>query len=139
MQFRYMYTNYVYPPIPDRRFDWFAGWVDQEGHGEHGLTEAHAIQTLLDNTDEIMTKVIFSGEWTGRAGWRSTVHFSWRSKTQLPLFMVWRQYYDDNGAVCDGRVLFSLDDRTLPKLWEYLEPVRWEFKRVWENIIWAKF
>lgn len=129
MQFRYMYTNYVYPPIPDRRFDWFAGWSDNEGTGEHGLTEAQAIQTLLDNTDEIMTRVVFSAEWTGRAGWRPTVHFGWRSKTQLPLFMVWRLYYDDNGAVCNGMVLFCTMDYSLGRLW----------KRFRDEFLWPSF
>lgn len=139
MKIRYMYTSYVYPPIPDRRFDWFAGWSDLEGHGEHGLTEAHAVQALLDNTDEIMTKVVYSSEWTGRKSYRPTVHFGVKSKTQLPLFMVWRLYYDDNGAVSHGVVLFDTMDLTWERLvahqnglWEYL-------KRVWESIIWAKF
>lgn len=51
--------------------------------------------------------MIRSSEWTGREGWRSTVHFGWRSKKQLPLFMVWELYYDEDGEVCHGTVLFN--------------------------------
>lgn len=135
MLFRYMYTHYIYPPIPDRRFDWFAGWSDMDGNGEYGLTEQQAIDNLLYWTEyessdlTPMTKVVYSAEWTGRAGWRPTVHFGWRSKTQLPLFMVWKLFYGNNGEVVHGIILLCIDDRTLPKIWSYLWPIRYELDR----------
>lgn len=124
MNIRYMNTNYVYPPIPIRTCDWFAGWDDQEGHGEHGRTEQEAVQNLLDNTDEVMTPVVFSYLWTGRG---HTLHWNFWSKTQLPFFMVYELYYDDRGEVVHGKVLFNSMDIT-----------RW-FKSIWGNYVWASF
>jgi hypothetical protein len=48
-------TDYVYPPIPDRRFDWSA--IDDstyDGEGSpigYGRTEAEAIQDLFDEIE----------------------------------------------------------------------------------------
>lgn len=52
-------TSYIYPPIPDRRFDWQATLDDFDGaedagwqpHG-HGRTEAEAIEELLVNLED---------------------------------------------------------------------------------------
>ena len=49
-------TDYVFPPIPDRRFDWSA--IDDETYdGEgcpigYGRTEQEAIEDLLDQLTE---------------------------------------------------------------------------------------
>ena len=47
-----MLTDYEFPPIPDRRFDW-AAWVDgrEEGPVGRGATESAAIQDLLRDLD----------------------------------------------------------------------------------------
>lgn len=42
-------TNYIYPPIPDRRFDWCAHYDDPEGPTGYGPTEAEAIADLVEN------------------------------------------------------------------------------------------
>ena len=50
-------TSFVYPPIPDRRFDWQAVYDDYDGaedsgnRGEigYGRTEAEAIADLTEN------------------------------------------------------------------------------------------
>lgn len=44
-------TNYVFPPIPDRRFDWSAVYDGYEGGDPigWGRTEAEAIGDLLSN------------------------------------------------------------------------------------------
>ena len=39
-------TENIYPPIPDRRFDWCA-YRDPEGRQGYGRTEAEAIADLL--------------------------------------------------------------------------------------------
>jgi hypothetical protein len=47
-------TQFTYPPIPSRAYDWSA-WVDgQEEHGPygHGATEADAINDLRDQLEE---------------------------------------------------------------------------------------
>jgi hypothetical protein len=41
---------------------------------------------------------------------RPKVKFGFKSKTQLPLLMVWREWYDENGDVCDACVLFNSMD-----------------------------
>lgn len=49
--------TFVYPPIPDRNFDWSATWDNDEPddngqmlHG-HGRTPLDAIRDLLDSTE----------------------------------------------------------------------------------------
>ena len=55
-------TQYTYPPIPIRQFDW-AAWYAPPGrewdgdpectpHIGHGATETVAVQDLIDNYDE---------------------------------------------------------------------------------------
>lgn len=43
-------TDFIHPPIPDRRHDWLAyrEGDEEEGHKGEGRTEAEAIQDLLD-------------------------------------------------------------------------------------------
>lgn len=38
---------HVYPPIPVRDQDWFAGFDDDEGYGEHAATPEDAIEALI--------------------------------------------------------------------------------------------
>lgn len=49
-------TEYVYPPIPDRRFDWSAVDDDSyDGHGSpigYGRTEQEAIDDLKEQLAE---------------------------------------------------------------------------------------
>lgn len=48
-------TRHIFPPIPDRRFDWIAYFDDQEERGEYGYgrTEQEAVAELLaDYGDE---------------------------------------------------------------------------------------
>jgi hypothetical protein len=53
-------TEFVYPPIPDRRHDWQALWDDDEpSDGEtadppcgHGPTELAAVIDLLQQTED---------------------------------------------------------------------------------------
>jgi hypothetical protein len=47
-------TEHVFPPIPDRRFDWSACYDDQDETGPFGWgpTEEAAIKDLQDNYDE---------------------------------------------------------------------------------------
>ena len=42
-------THYVYPPIPDRRFDWCAyrDGTEERGHYGYGRTEQEAIDDLM--------------------------------------------------------------------------------------------
>jgi hypothetical protein len=45
-------TEFIYPPIPIRSFDyvaWYAGEEDEQMATGHGRTEAAAIADLLDN------------------------------------------------------------------------------------------
>lgn len=107
MKTRIMNTNFIYPPIPYRGCDWFASWDDQEGQGEFGYTEQDAIESLLSETDEVMTPIVFSHLWTGRG---HTLHWDFWSKTQLPFFMVYKLFYDDEGEVVHGTVLFNSMD-----------------------------
>lgn len=52
---RKIVTNYVYPPIPDRRFDWVAypDGAEESGPAGHGHTEAEAIAELKENLDVV--------------------------------------------------------------------------------------
>lgn len=46
-------TSHIYPPIPDRRFDWcayFDGEEEKGGYG-YGRTEQEAIDDLLTSHD----------------------------------------------------------------------------------------
>lgn len=48
-------TRHIFPPIPDRRFDWIAYFDDQAERGEYGYgrTEQEAVAALLaDYGDE---------------------------------------------------------------------------------------
>lgn len=46
-------TDFVYPPIPIRNFDWVAYRDgDEEGPQGHGATEAEAIAELMELLDE---------------------------------------------------------------------------------------
>lgn len=42
-------TEYVYPPIPIRSFDWCAHYDDPEGPCGYGATETEAIADLTEN------------------------------------------------------------------------------------------
>ena len=52
-------TNYVYPPIPDRRWDWIA-YRDPERRSGSGPTESTAVGDLLQAEYENEE----DGEWT---------------------------------------------------------------------------
>lgn len=41
---------------------------------------------------------------------KSKIRFGFKSKTQLPFFMVWREWYDENGEVSMGKVLFTTSE-----------------------------
>ncbi len=43
------------------------------------------------------------------------LRFGFRSKRQLPLFMVWREYFDDNGEVEFASVEFIIRGYALAK------------------------
>jgi hypothetical protein len=47
-------TCCMYPPIPDRRFDWCAHWDGEEETGDYGWgrTEQEAIDDFLATRDE---------------------------------------------------------------------------------------
>lgn len=46
-------TEFIYPPIPVRNFDWVAYRDgDEEGPQGHGATEAEAIAELMEMLDE---------------------------------------------------------------------------------------
>lgn len=36
------------------------------------------------------------------------IRFGFRSKTQSPLFMIWKEYYSKNGEMAFAEVLFML-------------------------------
>lgn len=47
-------TEFVHPPIPDRRFDW-AAWIDGQEESNiigRGLTESDAVTQLLETLSE---------------------------------------------------------------------------------------
>ena len=46
---------------------------------------------------------------------RTKLRFGFRSKRQLPLFMVWREYFDDNGEVEFASVVFIIRGYALAK------------------------
>ena len=47
-------THFIYPPIPNRNFDWCAYRDGEEEAGNYGSgpTEAAAVQDLLDREEE---------------------------------------------------------------------------------------
>jgi len=45
-------TDYVFPPIPIRQFDWCAWEEDNEENRAYGVTEQEAITSLLEQTHE---------------------------------------------------------------------------------------
>lgn len=51
---RTIHTECVYPPIPDRRFDWCASFdgADENGPQGWGKTEDEAIADLRQQTEE---------------------------------------------------------------------------------------
>jgi hypothetical protein len=51
---RRIVTDYIYPPIPDRQFDWLAYREGDEERGPRGYgpTEAAAIADLKDSIDD---------------------------------------------------------------------------------------
>lgn len=44
-----IFATYVYPPIPDRRWDWNAHYDDEEGPNGEGSTPYMAILDLINN------------------------------------------------------------------------------------------
>lgn len=38
---------------------------------------------------------------------KTKTRFGFKSKSQLPLFMIWREWLDNDGEVYDGKVLFT--------------------------------
>jgi hypothetical protein len=49
-----IHTKFIFPPIPDRRFDWMAWHDGQEELGEYGYgkTEIEAVADLTENYPE---------------------------------------------------------------------------------------
>ena len=75
-------TNNVYPPIPDRRWDWVA-YRDPERRSGFGPTEEDAILDLLQEEYEAEE----DGEWTGeeqRKFLDHTTHLSLDDYDSLP-------------------------------------------------------
>lgn len=48
---RTIITNCIFPPIPDRRFDWCAFYEGEEERGQYGYgaTDAEAVTDLTNN------------------------------------------------------------------------------------------
>lgn len=44
------------------------------------------------------------------------IRFSFRSKTQLPLFMITKEWYDDNGEIEFAKVLFEIQGSKMRKI-----------------------
>jgi len=65
-------TDYVYPPIPSRQYDWVAYYDGDEGYPTgYGPTEALAIQDLTDNYPR--------GKTEERRNWNVMFHAFWVS------------------------------------------------------------
>lgn len=47
---------------------------------------------------------------------KTRIRFSFKGKNQLPLFMVIKEYYDDNGDLEFAKVLFEIKGREMRKL-----------------------
>ncbi|MDR7856038.1 hypothetical protein [Tissierella sp.] len=41
---------------------------------------------------------------------KTKIRFGFKGKYQLPLFMIWREYQDEDGEVEFAEVIFSTDD-----------------------------
>lgn len=54
MIMRKVITDCIFPPIPNRNYDWAAHWDGDEETGPfgYGPTEAEAIKDLTDNYEE---------------------------------------------------------------------------------------
>lgn len=52
---------------------------------------------------------------------KTRITFSFKSKTQLPLFMVIKEYYDDDGNIEFAKVLFEIKGRKMRKLEKMLK------------------
>ena len=61
---------------------------------------------------------------------KTRIIFSFKSKRQMPLFMVIKEYYDDNGDIEFAKVLFEIKGRAMRKLEKRLGiPNRcWKYK-----------
>lgn len=46
---------------------------------------------------------------------KTRIRFGFRSKNQLPLFMLWREYLDDGGEVYYASILFQIRGYALGK------------------------
>lgn len=47
---------------------------------------------------------------------KTRIRFSFKGKKQMPLFMVIKEYYDDNGDLEFAKVLFEIKGREMRKL-----------------------
>lgn len=47
---------------------------------------------------------------------KTRITFSFKGKKQIPLFMVIKEYYDDNGNIDFAKVLFQIKGRKMRKL-----------------------
>lgn len=47
---------------------------------------------------------------------KTRIRFSFKSKTQIPLFMVIKEYYDDNGNIEMAKVLCQINGKEMRKL-----------------------
>lgn len=47
---------------------------------------------------------------------KTRIIFSFKSKTQIPLFMVIKEYYDDDGNIEFAKVLFEIKGKKMREL-----------------------
>lgn len=47
---------------------------------------------------------------------KTRIRFGFKGKNQLPLFMIIKEYYDDNGDIEFAKVLFQIKGRAMRKL-----------------------
>lgn len=52
---------------------------------------------------------------------KTRITFGFKSKTQMPLFMVIKEYYDDDGNIEFAKVLFQIKGRKMRKLEKMLK------------------
>lgn len=57
-------------------------------------------------------------------GMKTRITFGFKSKNQPPLFMVIKEYYDDNGNIEFAEVLFEIKGREMRKLEKELKSGR---------------